>query len=159
MTCPSPKVVPVGSHHAPVVAALSERCLEEPWSDGAVASILSTPGAFGFIALVSDTPEAFILCRAAGGECEVLALGTVPERRRKGVALDLVARALEEAALRGAERMILEVAEDNPPARRLYARCGFAVVGRRTGYYRRPSGAHADALVLCRDQDLSSTVQ
>ncbi len=150
MTPPPPNVVAVGSHHAPVVAALSERCLEDAWSDAAVGSVLATPGTFGFIALVSDAPDAFILCRAAGGECEVLALGTVPERRRKGVARRLVELAFEQAAVRGAHRMVLEVAEDNSAARSLYARCGFSMVGRRARYYRRPSGEHADALVLSR---------
>lgn len=152
----SPEMVPVGRHHAAVVAALSEWCLEVAWSDAAVGSILATPGAFGFIAQVSDTPTAFILCRAAGGESEVLALGTVPGERRNGMARRLVERALEEAVVRDFRRIVLEVAEDNVAARGLYARCGFSLVGRRPGYYRRPSGAHADALILsrkCGDQN------
>jgi ribosomal-protein-alanine N-acetyltransferase len=42
---------------------------------------------------------------------------------------------------------LLEVGEDNTPARRLYARAGFREVGRRPGYY---AGGKA-ALVLRRD--------
>lgn len=151
MSTPPPEVVVLGRHHAAVLAAMTERCLEEAWSDAAVANILETPGAFGFIALVADTPAAFILCRAAGGECEVLALGTVPNRQRNGIARRLVERAVEEAHARDAGRIVLEVAEDNAPARGLYARCGFSTVGRRPGYYYRPPRAHADALVLSRD--------
>ncbi len=141
----------MGIHHAPVVAALSEGCLEDAWSEAAVGSVLATPGTFGFIALVSDTPEALILCRAAAGECEVLALCTVPERRRKGMARRLVELAFAQAGVLGAQRMVLEVAEDNSAARGLYARCGFSMVGRRALYYRRPSGKNADALILSRD--------
>lgn len=151
MTPSPPKLVPLANHHASVVAALIDCCLEEPWSDEAVGSILATPGTFGFIALVSDTPNGFILCRAAGGECEVLALGTVPERRRQGTARRLIELAFQEAALHGATRIVLEVAEDNSAARGLYARCGFSMVGRRSCYYRRRSGNHADALILSRD--------
>ncbi len=147
-------MVALGPHHAAVVAALSARCLEEAWSDAAVGGILSTPGTFGFIALVRDSPHAFILCRAAGGECEVLALGTVPDGRRKGLARGLVERAAEQAALHGATRMVLEVAEDNGAARGLYARCGFSAVGRRARYYRRPHGDPADALILARERPL-----
>lgn len=138
-------------HHAPVVAALSERCLEDAWSEAAIGVVLATHGSFGFIALVSDTPEAFILCRAAGGECEVMALGTVPGSRRQGLARRLVELAFEQAGGLGAQRMVLEVAEDNSAARGLYGRCGFSMVGRRARYYRRPSGEHADALILSRD--------
>ena len=145
-----PKVVPIGIRHAPVVAALSERCLDDTWSEAAVGSVLATPGAFGFIALDCDIPEAFILCRAAAGECEVLALGTVPERRRQGTARRLVELASAQAGDLGAPRMVLEVAEDNSAARDLYAGCGFSMVGRRARYYRRPSGRHADALILSR---------
>ncbi len=151
MTAVAPEMVPLGRHHAAVVSVLSEWCLEAAWSADAVGSILATPGAFGFIAQVSGTPTAFILCRAAGGECEVLALGTVPGERRNGMARSLVERTLEEAAVRDFRRIVLEVAEDNVAARGLYARCGFSMAGRRPGYYRRPSGAHADALILSRN--------
>lgn len=137
--------------HGTVVAALSERCLEDVWSDAAVGNILATPGAFGFFAVVRGIPEAFILCRAGGGECDVLALGTLPEARRDGLARRLVERAVEEAAIRGARRMVLEVAEDNEAARGLYACCAFSPVGRRPRYYRRSAGERADALVLSRE--------
>ena len=36
----------------------------------------------------------------------------------------------------------------NAAARALYARAGFAEVGRRRGYYQRPDGRREDALVL-----------
>lgn len=153
------EMVAVASSHAAVVAAMTERCLEEAWSDTAVGNILATPGAFGFIALVANMPTAFILCRAAGGECEVLALGTVPSERRNGMARRLVERAVREANARDARRMVLEVAEGNEAARRLYANCGFSQVGRRRGYYRRPTGPSIDALVLSREWGIEHKVQ
>jgi ribosomal-protein-alanine N-acetyltransferase len=47
-------------------------------------------------------------------------------------------------------QLFLEVAEDNAPARALYAQAGFEEVGRRKGYYARPQSAAVDALVLRR---------
>ena len=47
--------------------------------------------------------------------------------------------------------VFLEVDDDNVPARRLYARSAFREVGRRKGYYPRPSGSAGTALVLRRD--------
>lgn len=159
MTTSPAEVVALGRHHASVVAALSERCLEDAWSDSAVVNVLATPGAFGFVALISEIPTAFILCRAAGGECEVLALCTVPGGRRKGLARCLVERTFDEAGARNATRIVLEVAEDNQAARGLYARCGFCQVGSRPRYYRRLRGAPEDALILAREWGRDDTGQ
>jgi Acetyltransferases len=60
---------------------------------------------------------------------------------RRGAAPALV----DEADKRGYEEVLLEVREDNPRARRLYLRHGFAEVGIRRGYYQ-PSGV--DAVVM-----------
>jgi ribosomal-protein-alanine N-acetyltransferase len=50
------------------------------------------------------------------------------------------------AAVRGARRLFLEVAESNVGARALYARAGLVEVGRRARYY--PDGGAA--LVMAR---------
>jgi ribosomal-protein-alanine N-acetyltransferase len=87
----------------------------------------------------------------AGGEAELLTLAVDPPRQGRGTGGRLVARFLAEAGRRGAARAFLEVAEDNAAARALYARAGFAVAGRRPGYYRHPDGRRIDALVMGRD--------
>jgi len=60
------------------------------------------------------------------------------------------AGALAAALAEGAGAVFLEVAEDNPAARRLYAGLGFEEVGRRRGYYPRAGTRAVDALVLRR---------
>ena len=47
--------------------------------------------------------------------------------------------------------VFLEVEDDNPPARRLYAGRGFLQVGERRGYYVRADGRASTALILRRD--------
>ena len=47
--------------------------------------------------------------------------------------------------------MILEVAADNPSALRLYHKLGFTKLSERKGYYARPDGQPATALVMARD--------
>jgi ribosomal-protein-alanine N-acetyltransferase len=81
-------------------------------------------------------------------EAEILTLAVRPETRRRGIGARLVRAAAVRAADLGAERLLLEVAQDNVAARGLYARCGFIEVGRRRGYYARPGAAAADALTL-----------
>ena len=64
----------------------------------------------------------------------------------RGVAAELMAWALAEAAARGAEEMYLSVFVDNRRARRFYQRHGFEAVGR----YDFMVGSHADEDVVMR---------
>lgn len=117
-----------------------------PWSAAEIAATLATPGAF----LVDDS-DGFLIGRVLAGEAELLTLAVAPAARRRGIGARLVAAFLARAHAASARRAFLEVAADNTAALALYARAGFAEAGRRRGYYRHPSGAATDALVLARD--------
>jgi len=56
--------------------------------------------------------------------------------------------ALDEACARGAETMVLEVAEKNLSASCLYESLGFVIVGSRPGYYRQTPGELLDAKIM-----------
>jgi ribosomal-protein-alanine N-acetyltransferase len=96
-------------------------------------------------------PAGFLLARALAAESEILSLGVAAAWRRHGAARALLHAAMARAGEAGAQRTLLEVAEDNLAARALYAAEGFAVVNRRPGYYRRSGGAFVAALVFARD--------
>ena len=81
----------------------------------------------------------------AADEGEILNLGVATPQRRGGVGRALVERLLEELRDRGVRVVYLEVRESNAAARRLYESLGFAAVGRRARYYRRPV---EDAVIL-----------
>jgi ribosomal-protein-alanine N-acetyltransferase len=95
----------------------------------------------------------FAVIRRSDVDAEVLTVATRPDARGRGLAgevLQAVADRLREDGLRD---LFLEVAEDNAPARALYARLGFQPIGRRPGYYTRPGGRMAAitySLVLAR---------
>ncbi len=128
------------------LAALHAAAFAEPWSEGDIAARLATPGVFA----LTLGEAGLILVRVAADEAEILTVGTGPAQRRRGVAATLVQAAVGMAAAGGARALFLEVAEDNLPARALYARQGFAEVGRRAGYYSH-GDERIDALVLRRD--------
>lgn len=130
------------------LAALHARCFTtpRPWDAAAFAGFLTDPLAF----LLVEGDAGFLLGRAVAGEAELLTLAVAPEARRRGLGRKLVARFLYQARLRGADQAFLEVSEDNPAARALYQRAGFAESGRRRGYYRRPDGSAVDAVVMAR---------
>jgi [ribosomal protein S18]-alanine N-acetyltransferase len=71
------------------------------------------------------------------------------DRQRRGIGRLLLESLLEHAGSQGAHSVLLEVAADNKAAQNLYDTYGFAVVGRRRGYYQ-PS--NTDALVMRRDE-------
>lgn len=147
------RVLDAGAVHVPVIAALHEQCFEEAWSAKSIASLLAMPGAFGLVALGPADPAAFILCRVAGDECEVLTLGVLPANRHAGMAGAVLDAALAKASGLGARRVVLEVAKDNRAARGLYSAHGFARVGQRPGYYGGAANTRADALILARVLD------
>jgi ribosomal-protein-alanine N-acetyltransferase len=138
------------------LAELHAACFAEAWDAEALAAVLAMPGAFALVAAEAGThgdgPSAigFVILRAMAGEAEILALGVRPAARRRGLGRRLLAAGSLEAASRGTGRLFLEVAAGNWAARALYLGAGFAQVGRRENYYRRPGGGVA-ALVLARD--------
>ncbi len=113
------------------------------WSAETFATLLRTPGTFGWI--VPD--QGLLLIRRAADEAEVFTVGTVPSARRTGVARTLFETALIALTALKLNRLLLEVAVDNLPAQRFYETLGFQTAGRRPGYYKRGSGS-IDALVM-----------
>ncbi|MEV6634223.1 ribosomal protein S18-alanine N-acetyltransferase [Actinoplanes sp. NPDC051470] len=70
------------------------------------------------------------------------------DAQTRGIGRELLEALLAEAARQGSRKTLLEVAVDNEPAQRLYARYDFEPVGIRRGYYQ-PS--NTDALVMMRN--------
>jgi [ribosomal protein S18]-alanine N-acetyltransferase len=79
-----------------------------------------------------------------GGELEILAIATHPDRRRGGVGAALLHHALAAGRAAGCPRALLEVRRGNAPAIALYQRAGFRTVHVRAGYY----ADGEDALVM-----------
>jgi [ribosomal protein S18]-alanine N-acetyltransferase len=86
--------------------------------------------------------------RIVGREAEIMTIGVIPSARRQGIAIRLLHAVLDEARRSGATVAFLEVRVDNAAAMRLYEREGFAVIGRRRGYY---AGGRVDAITMRRD--------
>jgi [ribosomal protein S18]-alanine N-acetyltransferase len=146
--------------HAAVIATLYAKTVGaenapddgEGWSAEWVARILALPGAVAALALAQDQePIGFALSLPAGEALDIAAIGVVGARRRTGVASALLRRMEEQARAHDAQRLMLEVAEDNAAARAFYATSGFVECGRRRSYYRaRPGGVPRDALVFSK---------
>jgi ribosomal-protein-alanine N-acetyltransferase len=142
-----------GDADVDLLAALHAECFpDDPWNSEAMREVLAMPGTFGIIAFddASVEPRGFLLAQSAPGHCEILGLGVRETARRRGLGRLLLSRVLAIAAA-GGQTVFLEVAEDNPAARALYAAAGLAIVGRRPAYYRRSDGSRVAALQLRLD--------
>ncbi len=130
------------------LAALHARCFQtpRPWSEAEFETLLADPLVF----LLVEGDAGLLLGRAVAGEAELLTIAVAPESRGRGLGRRLVSRFLYQARLRGADSAFLEVAADNQAAQSVYDKAGFALAGRRRGYYRTPDGRAVDALVLRR---------
>lgn len=123
---------------------------EDPWERQALSRLIALPKMHARLAEAGGRPAGFMLALVVGGEAEVLTLCVDPAARRRGVARALLADLYAAACVARASRIVLEVAADNETARALYAAEGFAAVGRRAFYYRRPAAVATDALILAR---------
>jgi len=93
----------------------------------------------------------FIVGRLAADEAEIIDVVVLPSFRRRGIGRKLVEGLCRAVALAGAERIFLEVAEDNLPAHMLYQELGFEAVAKRERYYARAEADRVDAIVMKRD--------
>lgn len=71
----------------------------------------------------------------AGDIAELQRIGIAESARRRGLATQLLAGVVARATGTGADRLLLEVREDNAAARHFYARSGFVEIDRRPKYY------------------------
>jgi ribosomal-protein-alanine N-acetyltransferase len=143
------RIVTASSADAPLLARLHVQCFADGWNEAAFASLLQNDHSFALIAHADsgDTAAGFILIQSAADEAEILSLAVLQERRRHGLAGELVRAGGQAAHARNAQFIFLEVDVNNTAARALYNRLGFKEAGLRRGYYR-SCDSLSDALIL-----------
>jgi [ribosomal protein S18]-alanine N-acetyltransferase len=115
------------------------------WSAPMIRDLLATTGVSGFIAKRDCRATGLILGRQVLDEGEILNLAVAKGNRRRGEGTALSRQMMNSFAMRGVQRVFLEVRESNLGAIAFYERLGFRRVGRRQGYYQQPAEA---ALIL-----------
>lgn len=139
-----PDLRPATVTDAAAVAALEQECLgEDAWSPGLVAEVVAgtVPTVRAVVAEVDGSVAGYAAVSVVVDVAELQRLAVTPVVRRRGVATALVRSVLALARDGGADRVLLEVREDNDGARALYAGIGFSEVGTRPRYYRDGSAA------------------
>lgn len=131
--------------HLSAVAELEAVCFADPWSEKALALLVSD-GAYGAVCFSEGRAMAYGGVVWAPDEGQITNIATHPDARRNGMGAAILEHLIAEARSRGCEQLSLEVRVSNIPAIALYERYGFVKMGIRRGFYKHPT---EDAYVMC----------
>jgi ribosomal-protein-alanine N-acetyltransferase len=147
----TPLVEPATPRDARRLAQLHAASFHRGWGDGEFEGMIVERNTLVHRLTLGRKTVGFAVSRIGADEAEILSIAIDADKRGRGLSRNLLLTHLGHLAGRGVRRIFLEVEENNAPARRLYERCGFAVVGRRERYYQQPSGEQLNALLMRRD--------
>jgi [ribosomal protein S18]-alanine N-acetyltransferase len=135
------------------IARIERSCFADPWSEDSFRRLLDVPPATFLVAVASpDSPIAgYVVAFSVEEDAEILNVAVDSPFRGRGLAGQMLDAVLIDLAARRVHHAFLEVRESNAAALALYGSRGFAEIGRRKGYYRRPA---EDALVMRRVIDV-----
>ena len=144
-------VEPAGTRDAANLAHLHRASFHRGWDADEFEQILIERSALAHRLRLGRSTIGFIVSRSAADEAEILSVAVAQKYRGRGFSRGLLRTHLGHLAGRGIKTVFLEVEENNRPARALYERAGFRVVGRRERYYKDSSGEELNAVVMRRD--------
>lgn len=155
-------MAPAGLHIEPGIVADAERLAKlhagafyRGWPSSEFAAYLVDPSRTPTYVVANNKRkvEGFAMLRLAADEAELLTIIVDPKRRGKGIGAALLRAAMQDLLMTPIVRLFLEVEDANIAAIRLYQNLGFVEISRRQGYYHKPGGAVATALVMRRELD------
>ena len=123
----------LGYGDLPSVISIERRSFPTPWSLAMFVLELSKPSGICLAAEDEDGLVGYLVCARYDDVWHLMNVAIHPERRRRGVATELIERLFDEAG--GGARFTLEVRISNGPAIAMYERFGFKSAGRRRRYY------------------------
>jgi [ribosomal protein S18]-alanine N-acetyltransferase len=144
-------VEPASLRDAAALAEIHGASFHRGWGEGEFERMLTERNTLVHRLRMGRKIIGFSVSRMAADEAEILSIAVAETHRGRGLSNSLLLTHLGHLAGRGIRAVFLEVEENNPPARRLYERTGFTVVGRRERYYQQSGGEPLNALLMRRD--------
>jgi len=144
-------VEPASGRDAGRLAEMHAASFHRGWSENEFELMLAERNTLVQILRVGRKIIGFAVSRIGADEAELLSIAIDAGHQGRGLSRDFLRTHLGHLAGRGVRTVFLEVEENNQPARRLYERTGFAVVGRRERYYQQASGEQLNALLMRLD--------
>jgi ribosomal-protein-alanine N-acetyltransferase len=143
----------LGYTDLPQVIAIERQSFPTAWSLAMFVLELSKPSSICLAAVQDDGAGAerlagYLICARYADVWHVMNIAVDPALRRRGIALALMERLIEQAGADAA--YTLEVRPSNAPAIALYERLGFRAAGTRPRYYH---DTGEDALIMWRGEE------
>ncbi len=145
------KIMRMDTRHVEQVAELEKISFNDPWSINSIASELENPLAYWLVAVTDEQVMGYVGSQTVMGETDMMNIAVHPDFRRQGVAEVLVCTLVDDLKEQGSRCLTLEVRASNDPAKRLYEKLGFLMIGKRPKYYRNP---REDALILRKEWEV-----
>jgi len=127
----------------PGVLSIERRAFPAPWSLAMFVLEVSKPSGVCLAATVDGVIVGYLVCSRYADVFHLMNVAVDPDRRRRGVAIRLIDRMLDEAGRD--QRFTLEVRVSNHGAIAMYEQLGFRRAGRRRRYY---SDNNEDAMIM-----------
>ena len=105
--------------------------------------------AVGLAAGSAAAIHAYYLSMITADCADIIAIGTHSDWQRRGFGRIMLEHLIGVTEQQHVEKILLEVAADNMPARQLYDSCGFVEIGCRKNYYKRGE-TRCDAVIMAR---------
>ena len=146
----TPVIEPATIRDAPRLAQLHGTSFHRGWGESEFERMLAERNTLVQRLRLRRKIIGFAVSRMGADEAEILSIAIDAGHRGKGFSRNLLLTHLGHLAGYGVRSILLEVEENNHPARRLYQWAGFTVVGRRERYYQQ-DGEQLNALLMRRD--------
>ena len=117
-----------------VMMAIENSCHSHPMSQKNMLSCFGTRY-FNYGLYQADSLIGFYLAEMAGPDFTLMDICIAPEYQGQGYAQQLLQHLIDQATMRNAESLFLEVRASNTAAIKLYEKCGFNEMGIRKNYY------------------------
>lgn len=145
-------IEPAQAKDADAAAKLHAAGFYRGWPREEFAAYITGEGTPVYVACDAKRKIAgFSMLRHLGDDVELITIAVDNKWRKKGVGGALMRAMVDDLLMSPAKRLVLEVAADNTAALKLYGKFGFKSIGERKGYYPRPDGTPATAIVMARD--------
>ena len=105
--------------------------------------------AVGLAAGSAAAIHAYYLSMITADCADIIAIGTHSDWQRRGFGRIMLEHLIGVTEQQHVEKILLEVAADNMPARQLYDSCGFVEIGCRKNYYKRGE-TRCNAIIMAR---------
>ena len=117
------------------VTRIDRRCFPSPWLPTSYLVELSNRAACYLVARSGQDVVGYAGLWVIMDEAHITTLAVDPEQQRRKIGEKMLLAVLDEAILRGASHVTLEVRESNRAAQNLYCKYGFYNAAIRKSYY------------------------